>query len=115
MFLVTRGDRLYAGHSKRYKKADGSWSSTTHIVRCLGSKKQLLAKDPQAIEKLRASLRNETPYQIVTEQTQTYIRRYTKQGRCFAGFPILNYANYVLRPIWVDWLKIKQVTDTDRN
>lgn len=115
MHLVTRGDRLYAGNSRRYKKADGAWSSKTDIVCSLGSKKELLAKDPHAIEKLKEMLKNGTLSNIATKQTEKIVKRYTQKGQPFAGFPVLNYANYVLRPIWVDCLKLKRVLDYRKN
>lgn len=57
MYLVIRGDRLYEGYSIVYTTKSGKKSTKGCIGKALGSKSELLAKDPLALEKLRAELK----------------------------------------------------------
>lgn len=52
MYLVIRGDRLYAGCSETYTKKNGRRAMRGRIAKSLESKSKLLAQDPQALENL---------------------------------------------------------------
>ena len=49
MYLVIRGDRLYEGYSIVYTTKSGKKSTKGCIGKALGSKSELLAKDPLAL------------------------------------------------------------------
>ena len=109
MYLVIRGDRLYEGYSIVYTTKSGKKSTKGCIGKALGSKSELLAKDPLALEKLRAELKKRSaPYQA-TERTKQLLEEIPKKRPSlpYAGEPVLCYANYILKPIWNETLKLK--------
>jgi len=75
----------------------------------LGSKSELLAKDPLALEKLRAELKKKSAPNQATERTKQLLEEIPKKRPClpYAGEPVLCYANYILKPIWNETLKLK--------
>ncbi len=108
MYLVIRGDRLYAGYSETYTKKNGRRATRGRIAKSLGSKSELLAQDPQALEKLRAELRQMSAPNQATERTKKMLRRSPGSNDLpFIGEPVLNYANCILKPIWEKELKLK--------
>ena len=109
MYLVIRGDRLYEGYSIVYTTKSGKKSTKGCIGKALGSKSELLAKDPLALEKLRAELKKRSAPNQATERTKQLLEEIPKK-RCslpYAGEPVLCYANYILKPIWNETLKLK--------
>ncbi len=70
MYLVIRGDRLYEGYSIVYTTKSGKKSTKGCIGKALGSKSELLAKDPLALEKLRAELKKRSAPNQATERTK---------------------------------------------
>ena len=109
MYLVIRGDRLYEGYSIVYTTKSGKKSTKGCIGKALGSKSELLAKDPLALEKLRAELKKKSAPNQATERTQQLLEEIPKKRPClpYAGEPVLCYANYILKPIWNETLKLK--------
>lgn len=109
MYLVIRGDRLYEGYSIVYTTKSGKKSTKGCIGKALGSKSELLAKDPLALEKLRAELKKKSAPNQATERTKQLLEEIPKKRPCFpyAGEPVLCYANYILKPIWNETLKLK--------
>ena len=109
MYLVIRGDRLYEGYSIVYTTKSGKKSTKGCIGKALGSKSELLAKDPQALEKLRAELKKKSAPNQATERTKQLLEEIPKKRPClpYAGEPVLCYANYILKPIWNETLKLK--------
>ena len=109
MYLVIRGDRLYEGYSIVYTTKSGKKSTKGCIGKALGSKSELLAKDPLALEKLRAELKKKSAPNQVTERTKQLLEEIPKKRPClpYAGEPVLCYANYILKPIWNETLKLK--------
>lgn len=109
MYLVIRGDRLYEGHSIVYTTKSGKKSTKGCIGKALGSKSELLAKDPLALEKLRAELKKKSAPNQATERTKQLLEEIPKKRPClpYAGEPVLCYANYILKPIWNETLKLK--------
>ncbi|WP_289172056.1 hypothetical protein [uncultured Parasutterella sp.] len=101
MYLVIRGDRLYAGCSETYTKKNGRRAMRGRIAKSLESKSELLAQDPQALEKLRERLHRMSAPSQATERTKKLLRRSPGLGDVpYAGKPVLCYANYILKPIW---------------
>ena len=109
MYLVIRGDRLYEGYSIVYTTKSGKKSTKGCIGKALGSKSELLAKDPLALEKLRAELKKKSAPNRATERTKQLLEEIPKKRPClpYAGEPVLCYANYILKPIWNETLKLK--------
>ena len=109
MYLVIRGDRLYEGYSIVYTTKSGKKSTKGCIGKALGSKSELLAKDPLALEKLRAELKKKSAPNQATERTKQLLEEIPKKRPClpYAGEPVLCYANYLLKPIWNETLKLK--------
>lgn len=109
MYLVIRGDRLYEGYSIVYTTKSGKKSTKGCIGKALGSKSELLAKDPLALEKLRAELKKRSAPNQATERTKQLLEEIPKKGPSlpYAGEPVLCYANYILKPIWNETLKLK--------
>lgn len=109
MYLVIRGDRLYEGYSIVYTTKSGKKSTKGCIGKALGSKSELLAKDPLALEKLRAELKKRSAPNQATERTKQLLEEIPKKRPSlpYAGEPVLCYANYVLKPIWNETLKLK--------
>lgn len=109
MYLVIRGDRLYEGYSIVYTTKSGKKSTKGCIGKALGSKSELLAKDPLALEKLRAELKKKSAPNQATERTRQLLEEIPKKRPSlpYAGEPVLCYANYVLKPIWNETLKLK--------
>ena len=109
MYLVIRGDRLYEGYSIVYTTKSGKKSTKGCIGKALGSKSELLAKDPLALEKLRAELKKKSEHTQTTERTKQLLEEIPKKRPClpYAGEPVLCYANYILKPIWNETLKLK--------
>lgn len=109
MYLVIRGDRLYEGYSIVYTTKSGKKSTKGCIGKALGSKSELLAKDPLALEKLRAELKKKSTPNQATERTKQLLEEIPKKRPClpYAGEPVLCYANYILKPIWNETLKLK--------
>ena len=109
MYLVIRGDRLYEGYSIVYTTKSGKKSTKGCIGKALGSKSELLAKDPLALEKLRAELKKKSAPNQATERTKQLLEEIPKKRPClpYAGEPVLCYANYILKPIWNETLKLK--------
>lgn len=109
MYLVIRGDRLYEGYSIVYTTKSGEKSTKGCIGKALGSKSELLAKDPLALEKLRAELKKKSAPNQATERTKQLLEEIPKKRPClpYAGEPVLCYANYILKPIWNETLKLK--------
>ena len=109
MYLVIRGDRLYEGYSIVYTTKTGKKSTKGCIGKALGSKSELLAKDPLALEKLRAELKKKSAPNQATERTKQLLEEIPKKRPClpYAGEPVLCYANYILKPIWNETLKLK--------
>ena len=109
MYLVIRGDRLYEGYSIVYTTKSGKKSTKGCIGKALGSKSELLAKDPLALEKLRAELKKKSAPNQATERTKQLLEGIPKKRPClpYAGEPVLCYANYILKPIWNETLKLK--------
>ena len=109
MYLVIRGDRLYEGYSIVYTTKFGKKSTKGCIGKALGSKSELLAKDPLALEKLRAELKKKSAPNQATERTKQLLEEIPKKRPClpYAGEPVLCYANYILKPIWNETLKLK--------
>ena len=73
------------------------------------SKSELLAKDPLALEKLRAELKKRSAPNQATERTKQLLEEIPKKRPSlpYAGEPVLCYANYILKPIWNETLKLK--------
>lgn len=109
MYLVIRGDRLYEGYSIVYTTKSGKKSTKGCIGKALGSKSELLAKDPLALEKLRAELKKRSAPNQATERTKQLLEEIPKKSPSlpYAGEPVLCYANYILKPIWNETLKLK--------
>lgn len=109
MYLVIRGDRLYEGYSIVYTAKSGKKSTKGCIGKALGSKSELLAKDPLALEKLRAELKKRSAPNQATERTKQLLEEIPKKRPSlpYAGEPVLCYANYILKPIWNETLKLK--------
>lgn len=109
MYLVIRGDRLYEGYSIVYTTKSGKKSTKGCIGKALGSNSELLAKDPLALEKLRAELKKKSAPNQATERTKQLLEEIPKKRPClpYAGEPVLCYANYILKPIWNETLKLK--------
>lgn len=109
MYLVIRGDRLYEGYSVVYTTKSGKKSTKGCIGKALGSKSELLAKDPLALEKLRAELKKRSAPNQATERTKQLLEEIPKKRPSlpYAGEPVLCYANYILKPIWNETLKLK--------
>lgn len=109
MYLVIRGDRLYEGYSIVYTTKSGKKSTKGCIGKALGSKSELLAKDPLALEKLRAELKKKSAPNQATERTKQLLEEIPKKHTAlpYAGEPVLCYANYILKPIWNETLKLK--------
>lgn len=109
MYLVIRGDRLYEGYSIVYTTKSGKKSTKGCIGKALGSKSELLAKDPLALEKLRAELKKMSAPNQATERIKQLLEEIPKKRPClpYAGEPVLCYANYILKPIWNETLKLK--------
>ena len=109
MYLVIRGDRLYEGYSIVYTTKSGKKSTKGCIGKALGSKSELLAKDPLALEKLRAELKKRSAPNHATERTKQLLEEIPKKRPSlpYAGEPVLCYANYILKPIWNETLKLK--------
>ena len=109
MYLVIRGDRLYEGYSIVYTTKSGKKSTKGCIGKALGSKSELLAKDPLALEKLRAELKKRSAPNQATERTKQLLEEIQKKRPSlpYAGEPVLCYANYILKPIWNETLKLK--------
>ena len=109
MYLVIRGDRLYEGYSIVYTTKSGKKSTKGCIGKALGSKSELLAKDPLALEKLRVELKKKSAPNQATERTKQLLEEIPKKRPClpYAGEPVLCYANYILKPIWNETLKLK--------
>ena len=109
MYLVIRGDRLYEGYSIVYTTKSGKKSTKGCIGKALGSKSELLAKDPLALEKLRADLKKRSAPNQATERTKQLLEEIPKKRPSlpYAGEPVLCYANYILKPIWNETLKLK--------
>ena len=109
MYLVIRGDRLYEGYSIVYTTKSGKKSTKGCIGKALGSKSELLAKDPLALEKLRAELKKRSAPNQATERTKQLLDEIPKKRPSlpYAGEPVLCYANYILKPIWNETLKLK--------
>lgn len=109
MYLVIRRDRLYEGYSIVYTTKSGKKSTKGCIGKALGSKSELLAKDPLALEKLRAELKKKSAPNQATERTKQLLEEIPKKRPClpYAGEPVLCYANYILKPIWNETLKLK--------
>ena len=109
MYLVIRGDRLYEGYSIVYMTKSGKKSTKGCIGKALGSKSELLAKDPLALEKLRAELKKRSAPNQATERTKQLLEEIPKKRPSlpYAGEPVLCYANYILKPIWNETLKLK--------
>lgn len=109
MYLVIRGDRLYEGYSIVYTTKSGKKSTKGCIGKALGSKSELLAKDPLALEKLRAKLKKRSAPNQATERTKQLLEEIPKKRPSlpYAGEPVLCYANYILKPIWNETLKLK--------
>lgn len=109
MYLVIRGDRLYEGYSIVYTTKSGKKSTKGCIGKALGSKSELLAKDPLALEKLRAELKKKSAPNQATERTKQLLEEIPKKRPClpYAGEAVLCYANYILKPIWNETLKLK--------
>lgn len=109
MYLVIRGDRLYEGYSIVYTTKSGKKSTKGCIGKALGSKSELLAKDPLALEKLRAELKKRSAPNQATERTKQLLEEIPKKRPSlpYAGEPMLCYANYILKPIWNETLKLK--------
>lgn len=109
MYLVIRGDRLYEGYSIVYTTKFGKKSTKGCIGKALGSKSELLAKDPLALEKLRAELKKRSAPNQATERTKQLLEEIPKKRPSlpYAGEPVLCYANYILKPIWNETLKLK--------
>lgn len=109
MYLVIRGDRLYEGYSIVYTTKSGKKSTKGCIGKALGSKSELLAKDPWALEKLRAELKKRSAPNQATERTKQLLEEIPKKRPSlpYAGEPVLCYANYILKPIWNETLKLK--------
>ena len=109
MYLVIRGDRLYEGYSIVYTTKSGKKSTKGCIGKALGSKSELLAKDPLALEKLRAELKKRSAPNQATERTKQLLEEIPKKRPSlpYAGKPVLCYANYILKPIWNETLKLK--------
>lgn len=109
MYLVIRGDRLYEGYSIVYTTKSGKKSTKGCIGKALGSKSELLAKDPLALEKLRAELKKRSAPNQATERTKLLLEEIPKKRPSlpYAGEPVLCYANYILKPIWNETLKLK--------
>lgn len=109
MYLVIRGDRLYEGYSIVYTTKSGKKSTKGCIGKALGSKSELLAKAPLALEKLRAELKKRSAPNQATERTKQLLEEIPKKRPSlpYAGEPVLCYANYILKPIWNETLKLK--------
>lgn len=109
MYLVIRGDRLYEGYSIVYTTKSGKKSTKGCIGKALESKSELLAKDPLALEKLRAELKKRSAPNQATERTKQLLEEIPKKRPSlpYAGEPVLCYANYILKPIWNETLKLK--------
>lgn len=109
MYLVIRGDRLYEGYSIVYTTKSGKKSTKGCIGKALGSKSELLAKDPLALEKLRAELKKRSAPNQATERTKQLLEEIPKKRPSlpYVGEPVLCYANYILKPIWNETLKLK--------
>lgn len=109
MYLVIRGDRLYEGYSIVYTTKSGKKSTKGCIGKALGSKSELLAKDPLVLEKLRAELKKRSAPNQATERTKQLLEEIPKKRPSlpYAGEPVLCYANYILKPIWNETLKLK--------
>lgn len=109
MYLVIRGDRLYEGYSIVYTTKSGKKSTKGCIGKALGSKSELLAKDPLALEKLSAELKKRSAPNQATERTKQLLEEIPKKRPSlpYAGEPVLCYANYILKPIWNETLKLK--------
>ncbi|WP_449027337.1 IS1634 family transposase [Parasutterella excrementihominis] len=109
MYLVIRGDRLYEGYSIVYTTKSGKKSTKGCIGKALGSRSELLAKDPLALEKLRAELKKRSAPNQATERTKQLLEEIPKKRPSlpYAGEPVLCYANYILKPIWNETLKLK--------
>ena len=109
MYLVIRGDRLYEGYSIVYTTKSGKKSTKGCIGKALGSKSELLAKDPLALEKLRAELKKKSAPNQATERTRQLLEEIPKKRPSlpYAGEPVLCYVNYILKPIWNETLKLK--------
>lgn len=109
MYLVIRGDRLYEGYSIVYTTKSGKKSTKGCIGKALGSKSELLAKDPLALEKLRVELKKRSAPNQATERTKQLLEEIPKKRPSlpYAGEPVLCYANYILKPIWNETLKLK--------
>jgi len=109
MYLVIREDRLYEGYSIVYTTKSGKKSTKGCIGKALGSKSELLAKDPLALEKLRAELKKRSAPNQATERTKQLLEEIPKKRPSlpYAGEPVLCYANYILKPIWNETLKLK--------
>lgn len=109
MYLVIRGDRLYEGYSIVYTTKSGKKSTKGCIGKALGSKSELLVKDPLALEKLRAELKKRSAPNQATERTKQLLEEIPKKRPSlpYAGEPVLCYANYILKPIWNETLKLK--------
>lgn len=75
----------------------------------MGSKSELHAKDPLALEKLRAELKKRSAPNQATERTKQLLEEIPKKRPSlpYAGEPVLCYANYILKPIWNETLKLK--------
>jgi len=79
MYLVIRGDRLYEGYSIVYTTKSGKKSTKGCIGKALGSKSELLAKDPLALEKLRAELKKRSAPNQATERTKQLLEEYIEE------------------------------------
>ena len=91
------------------RNQSGKKSTKGCIGKALGSKSELLAKDPLALEKLRAELKKRSAPNQATERTKQLLEEIPKkrQSLPYAGEPVLCYANYILKPIWNETLKLK--------
>ena len=117
MYLVIRGDRLYEGYSIVYTTKSGKKSTKGCIGKALGSKSELLAKDPLALEKLRAELKKRSAPNQATERTKQLLEEIPKKRPSlpYAGEPVLCYANYILKPIWNETLKLKALVRSQQS
>ena len=109
MYLVIRGDRLYEGYSIVYTTKSGKKSTKGCIGKALGREMCIRDRDPLALEKLRVELKKRSAPNQATERTKQLLKEIPKKRPSlpYAGEPVLCYANYILKPIWNETLKLK--------
>lgn len=93
-----------------YRKPNGDISHRT--LKSLGKVSEFIKDDPNALEKLKLDIKQKS-YQLRNQNVIESLRSIQKVSTRFvdsydfeSGYPKLNYANYMLRIIWRDILKL---------